>query len=190
MRNSYMADSIVKLSIITPCYRQKNLEKVYSSIRFELIDKWYIIYDTSNDRKYTKQYVGHPKIEELECSGGISGNPQRNLGIEQVKDGFIYFLDDDNMIHLDFWSILPMIVSDKFYTWDSTRGSGLSGNRCKVGQIDTAMYMVPKNMMEGLRWIESKYEADGIFIEEIYKRYPHKHVYIPRKLAYYNIIFK
>lgn len=182
-----MTDPIVKLSIITPCYRQHNLEKCRMSIQFDLIDKWYIVYDTSKNRSYNKLYTDHPKIQELECSGGISGNPQRNLGIDQVKDGFIYFLDDDNMVHLDFWSILPTVIPDRFYTWDGTR---CSGSQCKVAKIDTAMYMVPKSMVGDLRWKESLYEADGVFIEEIYKRYPDKHVYIPRLLAYYNIILK
>lgn len=178
-----------KLSIITPCYRQQNLSKMFNSIRFDLIDKWYIIYDTSKGMVYTKQYVGHPKIEELECSGGISGNPQRNLGVTQVHDGFIYFLDDDNIVHPEFWSILPTAVPDRFYTWDQARDSNgrvLKGAECKLGRIDTAMFMIPRDMMTGLKWTEARYDADGLIIEDIYRVYSDKHVYIPRILAYYN----
>ena len=93
----------MKLSIITPCCRPENLCKIYDSIRFQDIDKWFIVYDTTKDRSYTHRYVGHPNIIEVDCSDpGVTGNPQRNLGISMVKDGFLFFLDDDNIIHPDF----------------------------------------------------------------------------------------
>jgi len=180
-----------KLSIITPCYRQQNLERIFNSIRFDMIDKWYIIYDTSKNRTYNKKYLSHPKIQELECNGGISGNPQRNLGVQQVNDGFIYFLDDDNIVHPEFWSILPTAVPDRFYTWDQARdskGKVLKGAECKINRIDTAMFMIPRFMMNGLKWTESRYDADGLLIQDIYRVYGDKHVYIPRTLAYYNKI--
>jgi hypothetical protein len=76
-------------TIITPCCRQKNLETIYQSIRFDLVDKWYIVYDTSKNRSYSKLF-SHAQIVELECSDeGINGNAQRNYGMSMVEEGFI-----------------------------------------------------------------------------------------------------
>ena len=76
------------LSIITPCCRQSNLSKLYDSIDFDKIDIWIIVYDTTS-KTYNKLYEEHPKIIEIECSGGISGNPQRNYAMTLVDDGFM-----------------------------------------------------------------------------------------------------
>ena len=110
------------LTIITPCCRQTNLQKLYESIQFDKIDKWFIVYDTTNDRKYSKVYESHPKIVELECNDpGISGNAQRNYGMTFVKDGWIYFLDDDNIIHENFWNLINSMDSKFIYTFNQVR---------------------------------------------------------------------
>jgi hypothetical protein len=109
------------LTIITPCCIQLNIQKVFNSIQFDKIEKWIIVYDTSKGRKYNKLYENHPKIIEVECNAGISGNPQRNYGMTLVDDGFIYFLDDDNIVHPDFWSILDSLDPQYFYSFDQHR---------------------------------------------------------------------
>ena len=92
-----------KIYIVTPCYRQQNLETIRKSIDFSVIHKWYIVYDTSRDRHYTKIFKD-PQIIELECSDfGIAGHPQRNFAIDIIEDGFIYFVDDDNIVHPNCW---------------------------------------------------------------------------------------
>lgn len=178
------------LSIITPCCRPDNLKRLYDSIDFSVGKlAWYIIYDTSKRKKYKRQFEGHKQINELECSDetGSSGNPQRNLALSLIKEGFVYFLDDDNIIHPSFWKILPGLDSDYFYTWDQERNDrNLEGNNITVGNIDTAMYIVPKTIIKGITWEKDMYEADGVFIETIYRLNKSKHIYIPQVLAYYN----
>jgi glycosyltransferase involved in cell wall biosynthesis len=179
------------LTLITPCSRPTHLPKLYESIQFDKIDRWIIVYDTSKDRTYEKQFVGHPKILELEYNGGISGNPQRNHAIDQVTDGYVYFLDDDNIIHPAFWSIADMCDGEHFYTFDQLRDNRhtiLRGNRVSVGFIDTAMYIVHRKHIANIRWINSKYDADGHFICEIRRDNPGKHTYVNRVGAYYNYI--
>jgi hypothetical protein len=179
------------LSIITPCCRPHNLSKLYESIDFGKIDMWIIVYDTSKNRNYEKIYKGHPKIMELECNNGISGNPQRNLGMSLVDDGFIYFLDDDNIIHPEFWSILDSLNEEFFYTFDQLRDNKseiLPGNKVQLYSIDTAMFIVHKKHMKGIYWKNDRYDADGIFITDILNANRSSHLYINKIASYYNYL--
>jgi hypothetical protein len=178
------------LTIITPSCRQQNLHKVKESIDFDKIDKWIIVYDTSNNRSYTKLFPNNPKILELECNAGISGNPQRNLGIKSVSDGFIYFLDDDNIVHPNFWKVLSTFQPDYFYTFDQLRDSRtghiLPGNMVAVNFIDTAMFVVHRRHIGEIAWREDMYNADGYFISDIFAKHPNAHKYIKQICCYYN----
>lgn len=179
------------LTIITPCCRQQNITELYKSIQFDKIIKWIIVYDTSKDRKYTKLYTEHPKILEIECNKGISGNPQRNYGMSIVQDGYIYFLDDDNIIHPEFWSIVNELDNIHFYTFDQQRNNNMTilhGNNVAVNKIDTAMYIVHKKHIGNIKWIENKYNADGYFISGIYAKHRDQHFYINKTACYYNFL--
>jgi glycosyltransferase involved in cell wall biosynthesis len=179
------------LTLLTPCSRPANLPKLYDSIHFDKIHRWIIVYDTSKDRTYEKRYEGHPQILELEHNGGISGNPQRNYAIDHVEDGYVYFLDDDNIVHPNLWSVVNMLDGEHFYTFDQLRDNKhivLYGNRIAVGHIDTAMYIVHRKHIGNIRWINSKYDADGHFICDIYREHSGSHKYIRELGCYYNYI--
>jgi hypothetical protein len=178
-----------KLTIITPCCRQENIPILYTSIPFDKIDKWIIVYDTSRDRTYTRLYDGHPQIVEVECNAGVSGNPQRNYGMTLVDDGFIYFLDDDNIVHPEFGSIISQLQCRCFYTFDQQRrNSILRGHTIKVGRIDTAMFIIHKQHIKDITWITSRYNADGVFIRDIAHRNNGAHIYLNKVGCYYNFI--
>jgi hypothetical protein len=178
----------MKITIITPCSRPQNLKEIFLSINFDYVDKWIIVYDTTRGRTYTKQFEDHPNILEEECCDpGISGNPQRNHGLRLVLEGFVYFLDDDNIVHPDLWAILPSLDEDYFYTWDQLRGEQvIEGSAIEYRQVDTAMFLVPKKICKNLKWFTEFYEADYIFIRTIYYHNPTKHQYIAKTLSYYN----
>ena len=186
------------LTIITPCSRPQFLLKLKESIQFEKIDKWIIVYDTSRDRSYTKMF-DESKIEEVFCSDlGQAGHPQRNFGVKMVTDGHIYFLDDDNIIHPEFWNLT--FEPDYFYTFDQLRTKKgtvlkgikettvLKGNKIKVNHIDTAMFVVPLKMFEDNSWDITKYNADGFFITQVFAKYSNMHKYINVIASYYNFL--
>jgi hypothetical protein len=179
------------LTIITPCSRQHNIPKISNSIKFNKIHKWIIVYDTSKDRTYNKLYKNHPKILEVECNDGISGNPQRNYGMSLVDDGWIYFLDDDNIIHPKFWSIFNKLNCSKFYTFDQARdkqGGVLPGHTIALNHIDTAMFIVHKKHIGNIKWHNDRYNADGYFICDINENNKDAHIYINDIAAYYNFL--
>ena len=115
-----------KVVIITPSYRSKNLtEHLLPSIDFKYIDKWIIVHDADK----VKEKVFDEKRDEIveffnnDCAGD-SGNPQRNRGLEAVRElypegsVFVYFLDDDNIIHPNFYVMVQNIEAGKIYTFD------------------------------------------------------------------------
>jgi len=180
------------LTIITPCCRQSNLPRLYESICFEKIQKWIIVYDTSKDRKYEKMYVGHSKILEVECNDiGVVGHPQRNYGMDLVEDGFFYFLDDDNIIHPNFWILTNSLSDSYFYTFNQLRDNKeqiLPGDTIATSRIDTAMFVVHKNHVKGTRWRTHEYDADGHFIIDILNKNRYFHVYKNAIGCYYNYL--
>ena len=173
------------LTIITPSCRQKYLVELSNSIQFEKIDRWIIVYDTSKNRVYDKLF-NNPQIVEVFCdAAGSAGHAQRNFGVKMVSDGHIYFLDDDNIMHPEFWNL--QFQPGLFYTFDQMRskaGDTLRGNRVRLGAIDTAMFVVPKRMF--VDWHIHRYDADGLFISRIYCMHRPMHRYVKKTACYYN----
>ena len=183
-----------KITIITPCIRPDNLAKIKKSINFDYINEWIIIYD----KKYIKNQhlFEDDKIKEYEFLGsGISGNPQRNYGLDNISNinTYVYFLDDDNIIHPNLYKLLDIIEDNKIYTFNQKRPDNvfpykelLLGNKIEIGEIDSAMFLVDYNLCKNIRWIPDKYVADGIFIVECYSENRDKWIYIDELIAYYN----
>jgi hypothetical protein len=182
-----------KLVIITPCSRPINLSFVKTSVPFGDLCKWVIVYDGNHVPSGFSQFLGDPKIEEhVFASEGISGNPQRNYGLDLVEKEFgddsdntyLYFLDDDNVVHPNFHKLLDVVDSGKIYTFNQT--GRLKGDRVALNAIDTAMFMVSLDACKGLRWVPDKYNADGLFIIDCAKKNNDRWVYVDNDLSFYN----
>lgn len=185
------------LTIITPCSRRENLKTLEKSVDLDLV-KWLIVHDTKNG-PFTPMY-DNPRIKEIGYPtppGGCAGHAQRNEGIRHVIEGFIYFLDDDTVMHPGFWKIFPLMKDeDHFYTFDQQRwdefvsvpGGTFKGDVPAVTKIDSAQYVVPRHMCG--TFIESDYRADGFFIADVNARFPGAHTYIPVVASYYNFLRK
>lgn len=185
-----------KITIITPSCNIKNLPMLYYSIKFDKINKWIIVYDTTKE-SYCHLFSNHKQIVEVDCKSslnGIVGNTQRNYGLSLVDhDNFIYFLDDDNIIHPDFWEIIKELEEDTIHTFNQYRDKNnldniLLGNRIEKYCIDTAMYIIHKNMIGDIKWQEDLYEADGKFISDIYSTGKYKQKYFNNSFSYYNYL--
>jgi len=173
-----------KITIITPCCRPNNLNNI--KINFDYIDEWIIVYDASKIENFEKQF-DNPKISEYHFkSNGISGNPQRNYALTQVKNKntFIYFLDDDNTIHPDLYKLLDGIQPGKFYTFNQE--NRFNGNCIKLGYIDSAMFLIDYSLIKDIKWVNDRYDADGLFIMSVYDSNPDKWVYVNDINCYYN----
>jgi hypothetical protein len=205
----------MKITIITSCTRPENLPKLYESIQFEHVKKWIIVYDTSKRQEYTWSYKKYSEIIEAECPHqGVLGYAQKNFGLKFVKGGMVYFLDDDTIMHPNFWKFIPMMNEDTVYLWDqeshlyipesgfgtfteidanlaaqkrSENPSILKSDIIHCATIHLGMYIVPYKYIN-IDFISHVYLSAGIFITNIYEEDPSKCSYIPYVLSYGKLI--
>jgi hypothetical protein len=108
----------------------------------------------------------------------------------QNNNTYLYFLDDDNIIHPNLYKFLNTIGDEKcIYTFIQNNHGNLSkGNRLHIGGIDTAMFLIHFDLCKDIRWNITKHEADGIFFLNCYNNNKDKHKYIENELCYYNYL--
>jgi glycosyltransferase involved in cell wall biosynthesis len=193
-----------KITIITPCTRPENLNKIKESIRFEYVDNWIIVYDEKKIKENPnlfkdKNKDNNSKIKEYIFSGkGKFGNSQRNFGMDSIdnKNTYLYFLDDDNIIHPNLYDLLDTIENYKIYTFDQKRPVDifpykeyLMGDKIEVFSIDTSMFLIDYCLCENIRWNVNKYHADGLFIMECYSLNRDKWIYINKLMSLNNVLY-
>lgn len=187
------------ITIITPCSRPDNLMTLYDSINFDYTLEWIIVYD--ENRVKTNPYLfkdskHSDKIKEYSIFNKDSkmGNRQRNFAMDNItnKEGYIYFLDDDNIIHPDFYNIINYLKNENklhlytFNQYNCTYHWIRKGNRVEYCQIDTAQYLVPYEFCKNKRWIVDIYEADALFIIDIFAEHQQDHIYIDETWCFHN----
>lgn len=181
-----------KVFILTPSRRPFNSSIISKSIPQEC--EWVIVFDKTvkNDHQIDNAIT----IKSNET--GFWGNPNRNVGLEYIKEhlkpsdnDWLYILDDDNIIHPNWWSsIQNHLNSDAaIVTWGQTWASGeprtAPTDNPRIATIDTSQYMVRWSIAKDLRF-EHIYEADGIYAEEAAKK--GSVLKLDEYLGYYNFL--
>ena len=192
-----------KITIITPSIRPENLCKVKESILFDYVHEWFIVYDGKAIRENPHLFQGEDKITELVYydPNSISGNGQRNHALDILEtrpyanNTYVYYLDDDNIVHPSLYSLLERIEANHIYTFDQVRPTTvyphttlLPGNCVELNKIDTAMFLIDANLCKGVRWVLDKYNADGYYITECFGPNKQHWIYVNQTMAYYNSI--
>lgn len=203
----------MKISIITRCTRQHNLKTVKDSV-FSNVPKnvkidWHVIFDVNTLKDIDAEMLGNLKdknttyhFERGDKIGMLY--PQSSKLIESFKSEWIYFLDDDNIMHPDFYNVICKKIEenpDKMVHVVSQRvdGKDFSGLKFRIaspefvkrGGIDLAQYIVNINVYNkhGYKF-EPDYCADGILIEQVKKEHPEWFTYTIEELSYYNALEK
>jgi len=193
--------SIPEISIITPVIRPDNLPAVWNSITTDDFE-WLIICDTDDLNSFLTEsnYIRDPRVKYIQHSSagfslGISGNPQRNKGLDKAKGKFVYFLDDDNIVHPDYFkTILPIIQTNTVgVVVAQIFPSGVprliaAPDSVQPCHSDTAQFIIPREFIGELRWEPHNYCADGAFFPAIFKEHPDEFVFINKPLCYYNYL--
>jgi hypothetical protein len=167
---------------------------------------WWIVYDTTHmDDSVRRSSVAEmlhisPSIPPnfdgwiklMGCPGGVTGSAQRNMALGTIKEGYVYFLDDDNLLHPD---LIPKIesmpsigVNSRAYVFSQqleTRVRKARWEDIRQTHIDTAQYMLDRSLIGDKRF-NHHYCADGEFIEELYLDNPQDFTLIEDILSYYN----
>jgi predicted O-methyltransferase YrrM len=181
-----------KITIITPSYRVQNMEKLKASINFNYVNEWLIVYDGNHIKENPNIFENNNeqnKIREFVYKGdGISGNPQRNYALSNIRfeDTYLYFLDDDNIIHPDLYKLLDILDNDKIYTFNQQ--DRIKGDKFGIAVIDSAMVLIDYKKCKTARWSPNIYDADGLFILEHYLNNRENWIYVDNDLCFYNCI--
>ena len=174
------------LNIITPCSRPENLHIISKSINIPKDNyRWIVIYDGIS-LPSADLIPENCEIDFYYDADSCFGHYQRNYGMDLIKEGHIYFNDDDTTIHTDLWDNIKDLEND-FITFnqnDKNGGLRLENRGVAVGQIDSHNFIFDSKISEGIRFL-NRYEADGIFAEQVFYN-SKSHINISKVLSIYN----
>lgn len=120
-------DATMKLNLITPCSRPRNLVAIAKSLRFRSLHvKWRIILDSAKCpgvdhttlcpelMPLVSENVGIVICKLPMDVPGHFGNAQRNYALEQIAEGdeLVSFLDDDTRLLEDFEDTVTQAVEE------------------------------------------------------------------------------
>jgi hypothetical protein len=121
--------------------------------------------------------------------GSIAGHAQRNFANRLISDGYVFQLDDDTILHPDFWESVKNCNED-IVSWAQLTEKGhprLPAGCFLVGAIDSGSFMVKRSVIGDLQWDASRYDADGYFAQQVVARTTSQRK-IERHLSYYNYL--
>lgn len=186
-----MGQDIINLSIIIPFSRKIiNLDEIVNSFSKITNANLEVIIVTSDDRKDEVQFWLPKNLNISVYSTDkptVAGHSYRNIGIPKATGEWIYFLDDDNILHPNFSDLLEYMDRDKdvifFSQIFANQKIRLMPVTIDVGGVDTAMFLVKKSVMDNHKWEEGAYTADGILAKEL-SNYNCQYIYTP--YCFYN----
>lgn len=185
-----------KLTIITACSRPDNLETLAESILpgRDLFDiTWRVVFDGMKVQPRPLPLGGAVATIAV-CKQSVVGNYQKNEGLNSTKDGWVYFLDDDNIIHPDFFPAIRRAIEEtdaSAFVFGQAGGvSAETANPCPehmhVDMIDLAQICLTRDLIGERRFQLNAYNADGLLYQQLYAAFPRDFVFINRPLCYYN----
>lgn len=179
------------INIITPCSRPENLHKISESINIPKNNyRWIVVFDMDNFPN--KELIpSNCEIYLHRNSNSSVGHSQRNFALELIEQGHIYMNDDDTTIHENLWENIKDLNHDfiSFSQSDKNGNLRLRGDLIKVNNIDSHNFIVSKDLMNNIRWIIDRYDADGYFAQENYEKAiinNRKVIFLDKVLSVYN----
>lgn len=191
----------MKFHVVTRCTRVENLLTLLDGVYASGVDvSWHIVFDTNHVKEVDVKILGElykNKAELYFRDGDGWGLSNLNDILKALPEGYVFHLDDDNMMHPDYYrqmSIANSIWPDKkvfCYGQELTlQGDNFryaSPENTVVGSIDLAQYTVHTDVYKEMSY-GSGYTADGEFIEAYHKAHPEEFVFVNEVMCYYNRI--
>jgi hypothetical protein len=176
------------LNIITPCIRPENLEKISKSINIPRDQyRWIVVFDLLDKPENIPDNCEWYNIKDIDST---SGNAQRNFALDLVTHGHVYFNDDDTVMQPNLWNEIKDLNEEDFISFKQADKNGsirLEGTNISVGYIDSHNFVTSVKCIGDTRWMLSRYDADGVFAHECYKKANNKS-YINKVLSIYNTL--
>jgi len=195
------------INILTRCTRPENLLQISKTIFTDLFEiNWYILFDTTVlkdiDAELLMELSKYAKIKFLKSQPNSFGYNMVNDILDEITDGWVYILDDDNLIHPNFYKKLNELINDdtygifvfeqkvdgKDFTKLDIRES--KPENMKVGGVDIAQVLIHIGHYGDTKRFNNSYTADGELIVDLYNQRSQDFIFINQELCYYNYITK
>ena len=185
------------LHIITPLYRFDLIEKVYYSILSNNDIIWHISYSSKRelpDLPFLKNN-NQIKLYKVDCEDSDTTS-KRNSVLENIKDGYFCFLDDDTTFHENMY-IKYLECSDHNFNGmlvgQQIKGNGklrLIASKPVFGRIDTGNVLCHHSCLSECRWSKEHTpgvnQKDFLFWDSVYNYYGKKCAIWNQPISYYN----
>jgi glycosyltransferase involved in cell wall biosynthesis len=203
----------MKINIITRATRLQNLrtvkESVFNNIPDDCEINWHVVFDTVNIKDIDAELLcdltdnSTTFYFEKGNAGGML-YPQCSAIIKKISDGWIYFLDDDNILHEGFYEYVlktSLDNPDKKVHVVSQHVDGRDFTQLiyriaapeftKVQGVDLAQYIVSSDAYNeyGYKYLPD-YRADGILISAMHDEHPEWFTFTTEILSHYNYLQK
>jgi len=209
-----MNDKNRVLHIVTRCSRLNNIIKVGESLPTKdgkLQVQWHVIFDSTRLKDIDAEILGrlqeeyNAKLYFEFSQGGDYLYPQMNkIIIDNIQEGWIYSLDDDNILHEKLFDnfealvgfceaeksigiVFNQHVAGKDFTGVDVRYA--KPENMKVRSIDLAQFILHRSVFNYFDF-KGGYDADGKFIEKVYESNPDGFLFIDKILSHYNYLQK
>lgn len=197
---------MVTLNIITRCSRTTKIKEIFRSLdkKNNLFSiRWFVLFDLTSLVEIPTDILSFLKdksdIRFYDSVQNDFGHDMINKTIDEVENGLIYILDDDNVIHPDLFKLVSdwiendfdkdgLIFSQKIggidFTGQDIREADV--DNVKVGKIDMAQFCLKRSLIGDIRIPSGQYVGDGIFIQSIYESNKEKFLIRKDIGSYYN----
>lgn len=179
---------MIFLNIITPCSRPYNLIEIGKSINIPISNyRWIVVFDSENlpDLSLIPKNCEFYTHKDLTS---IYGNAQRNYALDLIDNGYIYFNDDDTVLHNDLWENIKLLDKYDFISFDQLNTNGshrIHGNKIALYHIDSHNFITHHSLSNNVKFMNNNYCADGLFAEYCYTKAKNP-IYINKYLSVYN----
>ena len=173
----------MELTIITPVFRQHNLQIIANTIPDNIT--WLCVFDIM----VSNNIPNKAKVLEVELVKSNWGVFKVNEALKMIKDGHIYILDDDTVLHENFDTLLSLNSGFDFihFNQNTKEGRKRTGGEVKRGKIDIGNFIVSRELIGNTFLSEDDTMPDGLWAEQLYKKCK-KPLYLNRTFSIYNYL--
>lgn len=194
----------MKFNIITACIRPENLKWLFDSFiiakgNLPIKIEWFIVMEARNRNPELPEIVWDAPFIKTHLAIGDSDKSPINWALDRIDSGLVCWVDDDNIIHPEYFEeILSQPELDKIFIYHQQMSKKLEKTNpylryvslCEPSSIDTAQFTIDRNLIKDIRWDGNSSQPDGKFVQEVFRRSPHKLKIIDKILCYYNYLAK
>lgn len=185
------------ITIITPSVRPQNLSKVYDSINLacrNFNDKpLWIVTLYCNIQVDSFDEARNVRLLSYFDDESVKGSAGRNKALDLVKSKYVTFLDDDNLMHPDFFNTVVPVLNEtgKSVVVSQNRGNGVylwaSPENMRPCNVDIGQVVLKMETI-GTERFEHNGMHDGILYEKLYKKHPEDFVFIQNACSFFNAL--